>query len=97
MKLKTNAVEEKYMIERDGAKCRTLNLDPGYLNASRLILATAKDFSHRIYLGKGIYAEITLNFGKTGIATLPWTYPDFKTAEYQAFVIKIREAYLQQQ
>ncbi len=48
VKLATNAIEARHSVERDGKMCRTVNLDPGYLNASRLVLATCKDFSHRL-------------------------------------------------
>ena len=95
IKLKTNDIEAKYAISRNGQTVRTINLDPGYLCASRLVLATTKDFSHRIYIGKGIYGEVTLNFCKDGFRTHPWTYPDFKSEAYQNFFLKVRGKYLQ--
>lgn len=94
IKLATNAIEERHAAVREGIRCRTVNLDPGYLNASRLVLATTKDFSHRLYLGRGIYGEITLNFGKNGFIAHPWTYPDFQSARYQDFFSRLRSAYL---
>jgi len=96
IKLLTNDIEKAHSVERDGKLCRKVNLDPGYLNASRLILATCKDFSHRLYLGKGVYGEITLNFDRKGIIEHPWTYPDFRTKTYQDFFLALREDYVKE-
>lgn len=96
IKLQTNALEEKHVVESKGVKKRTVNLDPGYVCASRLVLATAKDFSHRIYLSDGIYAEVTLNFRKDGVITHPWTFPDFKSDKYADFFMAVRRRYMEQ-
>jgi len=72
---------------------RPVNLDPGYLNGSKLVLASMKDYSHRIYLGRGVYAEVTLLFENRAWRTLPWTYPDYASEQYQAFFTKARECY----
>ena len=55
-----------------------MNIDPGYLTLFQLVLASAKPFSHRIYLDRGIWAEVTLLFRDGTFETLPWTYPDYK-------------------
>lgn len=57
---------------------RRINIDPGILTLERLVLATAKNFTHRIYLGQGIFADLTLLFQKGGFRPLPWTFPDYK-------------------
>lgn len=96
IKIKTNRFEE---IIKTTAKIesRAVNLDPGYLTASALIIATVKDFSHRIPLKNGIYAHLEFLFGKKGeIRTLPWTYPDFKKSDYHPFFLEVRKIYLQQ-
>lgn len=77
-KLKTNRIEKRFL--QNGK--RLVNIDPGYLNLSKLILFSTKDYSHRIYLGKGIFAEVTLFFKDKAYNTLPWTYPDYRTKEY---------------
>lgn len=56
---------------------RQFNLDPGYLAGANLVLASTKNFSHRIYLGRGIYAEVTMRYEKGHFTRLPWTYPDY--------------------
>ena len=95
VKIKTNRLEEK--IKKDeGMKSRAVNLDPGYLTASALIMATVKDFSHRIPLQNGIYAHLELLFGKNEIRTLPWTYPDYQKTDYHAFFLGVRKIYLKQ-
>ncbi|MFB0566185.1 MAG: DUF4416 family protein [Candidatus Aminicenantaceae bacterium] len=95
IKLQTNKLEE--VIKKEAkAPVRVVNLDPGYLTSSALILATAKDFAHRIPLKNGIYAHLELLFSKKGVRTLSWTYPDYKTEEYQKFFIDVRKIYLAQ-
>ncbi|MBI2934799.1 MAG: DUF4416 family protein [Chloroflexi bacterium] len=92
IKLFSNSLEQQWS---EGGK-RLVNLDPGYVNAARLVLASTKDFAHRIYIGQGIYAEVTLLFRSRGIETLPWTYPDFRSEAYQKVFQTIRERYLKQ-
>lgn len=75
---------------------RLINIDPGYINESRLILTTTKDFSHRIYIGKGVFAEITMLLKKNSYEYLPWTYPDYKLESYQKFFSQIKQAYKKQ-
>jgi hypothetical protein len=91
IKVFTNSLEEKYLAASGGK--RVLNLDPGYLNATAYILATSKNYSHRIYLGKGVFAQQELLFEKNRIQTLDWTYPDYRTVEYQDIFRKIRAIY----
>ncbi|QJA05802.1 DUF4416 family protein [Thermosulfurimonas marina] len=72
---------------------RTVNLDPGYLLLSRVVLSTFKDFAHRIYLGRGVFAEVTLIFRQGSFRTLPWTYPDYAAAETLNLFNRLREEY----
>ena len=90
IKLKCVDIEEKYSI--NGA--RQVNLDPGLLSLENFILATGKNFSHRIYLGKGVFAEVTLMFGKKSqIKELPWTYRDYLFEPARTFLLETREKY----
>ena len=70
---------------------RRVNLDPGYLETSKLVLASTKNFSHRIYLNEGIYAEVTLIFADGEFQKLPWTYPDYLDEQFIEFLTKTRE------
>ena len=91
VKVRTNALERDLARTEDsGARRRRVNLDPGYVTASKVVLATTKDFSHRVYLRDGIYAEVTMNFTKQGVRVFPWTYPDFQTPAYVAFLRRLR-------
>ncbi|GMV98387.1 MAG: DUF4416 family protein [Phycisphaerae bacterium] len=72
---------------------RAVNLDPGYLSLSKLVLATTKDYSHRVYLRDGIYAESTLHFEAGGWVPWPWTYPDYADGRYHEFFHQVRERY----
>jgi len=88
----TNKIETRF--SEKGLRC--VNIDPGYLNLSKLVLASTKDFSHRIYLDRGIYAEITLLFRDRTFQPLDWTYPDYRTSDYIGIFNKIREIYSKQ-
>ena len=90
VKLKTNAIEEE--LARGGR--RRVNIDPGYLLSSRFILATGKDYSHRVYIGSRIYADLTLMYTKQGFKTLEWTYPDYASPEIFQFLDRVRQKYL---
>ncbi len=92
IKLFTNKIETRLS---EGHK-RPVNIDPGYLGLSKVVLATTKDYSHRIYLGRGIYAEITLSYVKGEFIPLEWTYPDYRSREYAEVFKKIREIYVGQ-
>ena len=90
IKRATNRVE----IENAYQNSRRVNIDPGYLLPSRFILATGKDYSHRIYIGEQIYADLTLMFSKNGFKTLDWTYPDYASEQVFRFLGQVREKYL---
>ncbi|MEJ2040782.1 MAG: DUF4416 family protein [Desulfosarcinaceae bacterium] len=89
VKLGTNALEQSLAVR--GA--RRVNLDPGYLLLERFVLATGKNFSHRIYLGQGIYADLTLIYRQGAFQTLPWTYPDYATQRIRGFLLQARRRY----
>ena len=75
LKKKTNEIEKQYLNEKGG---RNVNIDPGLLSLSSLILASTKNYSHRVYLSGGIYAEVTLIFKGHRFNPLEWTYPDYR-------------------
>jgi hypothetical protein len=74
-------------------KKRRVNLDPGYLETSKFVLASTKNFSHRIYLNQGIYGEITLMYAEGKFRKLPWTYPDYLEESFLSFLVKTRDEY----
>jgi hypothetical protein len=105
VKIQTNGLEKEIAAEfgtdrqpgnlgRPGRPSRVVNLDPGFLTAAALIMATAKNFSHRIPLQEGIYGHLEFLFTKTGIRRLDWTYPDFTQSGYQAYFLDVRREYL---
>lgn len=95
--IKVRAVRLESEIRREfQATRRIVNLDPGYMTASALIMATTKDFAHRVPLQEGIYAHLEFLFGKDEVRFLSWTYPDFKTEGYQKFFLAVRKTYLHQ-
>ncbi len=72
---------------------RSVNIDPGYVNLNQLILFTTKNYTHRIYLGDGIYADLTLIYMKGSFRALPWTYPDYRSDRYIEMFNRIRKNY----
>ncbi len=92
IKLLTNKLERK--CSRQGQ--RQINIDPGYLDMAKLVLASTKDFRHRIYLNRGIFAEITLFYQNKSFQFWEWTYPDYRSPEYIAVFNKIRDIYSNQ-
>ncbi len=92
IKLFTNQLEDKFS---EGGS-RRINLDPGYLDSAKLVLATTKNRDHRVYIGQGIFAEVTLHFRGKSFQAWEWTYPDYATPEYIAIFNQIRALYSQQ-
>ncbi len=90
IKLITNEIEKEY--SKKGK--RSINIDPGYMLMSRFVLATGKDFTHRIYLDKGIYADLTLIFKSGSFQTLPWTYPDYADNIMLLYLTGVRNKYI---
>ena len=93
VKLFTNRLEERLRLE-EGSPGRVVNLDPGILSLSSLIMATAKNFAHRIPLRNGIYAHLEYTFTRSGPKELEWTYPDFWHEEYKSFFFQARRLLL---
>lgn len=88
----TNRIEQ----ETADAGNRHINLDPGFVSAGRLALATTKNAGHRIPLSDGIYAELTLFYARRAWHSFPWTYMDFQRGEVHAFLSEVRRIYMQQ-
>lgn len=94
IKGQTNEWEAAYAALGKHAEPRPLNLDPGYITAAKLVLASTKDHAHRIYLHDGIYAEVTLVFRHRQWQPLEWTYPDYRRDDYHRFFSACRERLL---
>jgi hypothetical protein len=99
-KLLTNAWENEFAAAAGDRRvelsepindARPLNLDPGYLTVAKLVLASTKDHTHRIYLRDGIHAEITLFYRHGCWEHHEWTFPDYRRADYQAFFTRCRD------
>jgi hypothetical protein len=89
IKLYADRLETKFLT----FKCRQVNIDPGYMDLAKLVLATTKDYAHRIFLRKGIFAEITLSFRGDSFSANAWTYPDYCSKEYIDIFNQIRKLY----
>ncbi len=91
IKLYTNELERHYSMDSK----RRVNIDPGYLEAPKLVLATTKNYSHRIYLGRGIYGDVQLFWRHGRFCCNEWTYPDYREPHSLAFFTQLRHHFLQ--
>jgi hypothetical protein len=90
-KQQTGGWEGEYAQLARHAEPRPLNLDPGYITLAKLVLASTKDHAHRIYLGAGMFAEVTLYFKGGQWLPREWTFPDYRRSDYQRFFLQVRE------
>ncbi len=90
IKLTTNEIEEKYSVEGK----RRVNIDPGYIHHTQFVLASTKAWGNRIYLSKGIYAEVTLIYYRGKFVHFEFTYPNYREEEYKKELEKIRKLYM---
>ena len=88
----THKLEQEFSKEGK----RQANIDPGILTAERLVLATGKNFPHRIYLGRGVFANLTFIYRKDSFMPLSWTYPDYALKEVIEFWNNVRKSYLKE-
>jgi hypothetical protein len=72
---------------------RQVNLDPGYLDLAKVVLASTKDYAHRLYIGRGIFAEITLRYWHKSFQPWEWTYPDYRLPVTLDFFQTLRTLY----
>ena len=96
IKHKTNKMEQELAAQLDVGLPRPVNFDPGYIELSKLVLASTKNFSHRIYIGDNMYAEVTLTYSKGSWIDYRYTFADYKQDRYHDFFGKARERLLEQ-
>lgn len=95
-KHRTNRIEQELAAMLAGPYPRPVNLDPGIIEPSKLVLATTKNYAHRVYIGAKMYAEVTLVFDRGAWCPLPYTYPDYRQQTYFDFFSEVRVRLLQQ-
>ena len=92
-KRRTSACE---LLHRGPGGGRLVNVDPGYWSDAKLVLASTKNYSHRIEIGRRVFAEVTLMVQKKVLTPLPWTYPDYRSSLVINFFSQVRNRYLEQ-
>ncbi|MFH1190618.1 MAG: DUF4416 family protein [Candidatus Omnitrophota bacterium] len=90
VKLYANRLESRF----SNGPNRKINIDPGYVDKAKLVLASTKDYAHRIYLRKGIFAEIALAYRGNSFSSNDWSYPDYRSKEYLDIFNQIRALYV---
>ena len=93
IKTLTNRLELQFAMKTPQSARRKINLDPGYVTEAKVVLATTKDFSHRIYIGDGLFAEVTLRYSLRERRFLPldYTYSDYRSENYQTMFLMARQ------
>jgi hypothetical protein len=95
IKAKTNGIESEFAAANHEI-ARPVNIDPGYLEQSKIVLASTKNFYHRVLVSSGIYAEVTLHFEDKQWRAFPWTFPDYKSGRYDPYFLSLRTLYRRQ-
>lgn len=90
IKLATNTLEASFASEGR----RRVNIDPGHLLRERFVLASGKNFTHRICIGGGVFADLTLVYTRGAFRPLEWTYPDYADDPMLAFLTQVRKKYI---
>lgn len=93
LKRRTNELE----LQWSEKGCRRVNLDPGYVTSAKLVLASTKDFAHRVYMSDHIYGDVQLRFIRGRFRVSEWTYPDYQTDLALQFFAMVREKFNQQE
>ena len=96
IKHETNQMEQNLAASLDTPYPRPVNFDPGIIEPSKLVLASTKNFAHRIYIGDHMYAEVTMTYNKGNWETFPFTFPDYKSGRYNAYLNEVRQTLVQQ-
>lgn len=91
LKCLTNELEMRWAVDAN----RKVNIDPGYITLGKFVLATTKDRDHRIYIGQGIFAEVTLVYRSGSFAAREWTYPDYASPRHIELLNQLRNEYRQ--
>ncbi len=92
----TNSLEQQLADSLKLPLPRPVNLDPGFIEPSKLILASTKNFSHRIYIGNKMFAEVTLMYEKGHWRHFEYTFPDYRQSCYHDFLSKVRTRLMEQ-
>ena len=92
----TNRLERELAAELNRPWPRPVNFDPGLIEPSKLVLASTKNFAHRIYIGDQMFAEVTMTYVRGTWETFPFTFPDFKNGRYNPFLSRVRQRLVSQ-
>ncbi|RKZ07735.1 DUF4416 domain-containing protein [Candidatus Fermentibacteria bacterium] len=89
-KLICAGIEEQFL---DKCGNRKINIDPGYLDYGKLVLASFKSAPDKIYIGKGVWAHTCLRYGHGRFTAPEHSFPDFIDGRFNDFMLEVRHCY----
>ncbi|MFO0816610.1 MAG: DUF4416 family protein [Pirellulales bacterium] len=91
-KLVCNDIEDRWATPGG----RRVNLDIGYLDLGKVVLASLKFAGQKIAIGQGVYADLIGRYGQGKYRPFEWTFPDFRDGRYDGDLSEIRRLYREQ-
>ncbi|MBN2588166.1 MAG: DUF4416 family protein [Candidatus Fermentibacteraceae bacterium] len=82
---------ERDLSQEDGN--RMVNIDPGYLDYGKLVLASFKEAPDKIYMGNGVWAHTCLRYGHGSFTAPDHSFPDFRDGRFNDFMMEARRSY----
>ncbi len=75
---------------------RTVNIDPGYIDINKVVLASWKEGLYKVYLGSGVWADPVAHYYEKEFHCEDWTFPDIRSKEHFSFFKEARRLYKKQ-